>query len=72
MTFAPSWLFPSLVVSGIGLVLLMYGRRQQRWPHIIAGLAFLVYPLLTPTVGSMATVGAVIGLVLWIAVRQGW
>src|SRR5216684_3268838 len=39
MTFDPVWLFVSLIPSGIGLVLFVYGRKQQRWPQLAAGLA---------------------------------
>ena len=37
MNFDPTLLMLSLVPSGIGFVLLMYGRKQQRWPQLVAG-----------------------------------
>jgi hypothetical protein len=35
------WLFASLVVSAIGFVLLHYGRKMARVPHLLAGVALL-------------------------------
>ena len=44
MSFDPAWLFLSLFPSGAGFVLFVYGRKQQRWPLLAFGIAFLVYP----------------------------
>jgi hypothetical protein len=33
---------------------------------------FMVYPYFTPTVVSLVATGAVLGLLLWYAVRLGW
>ncbi len=70
--FDPAWLFLSLVVGGIGFVLFVYGRKQQRWPQLAAGLALLIYPYFTGTVTTLLFVGVAICTGLWIAVRQGW
>ena len=72
MNFDPAWLFLSLIPSGIGFVLFVYGRKQHRWPHIVAGLLFMTYPYVAPTVTSLLAVGAALGGVLWYAVRAGW
>lgn len=68
----PGWLFLSLIPGGIGFVLFTYGRKQERLPHLMAGVAFMAYPYFTPTVLSMSVVGVVLGVVLWGAVRLGW
>ena len=70
--FDPAWLFLSLVVGGIGFILFVYGRKQQRWPQLAAGLALLIYPYFTGTVTSLLVVGVAICGGLWLAVRQGW
>ena len=70
--FDPAWIFLSLVVGGIGFVLFVYGRKQQRWPQLAAGLVLLIYPYFTGSVTSLLGVGAAICAALWIAVRQGW
>jgi hypothetical protein len=68
----PTWLFLSLIPGGIGFVLFVYGKKQQRYPQLVAGLAYLVYPYFTPTVLSMTGVGVLIGAGLWAAIRLGW
>ncbi|HUL75092.1 MAG TPA: hypothetical protein VLT86_18405 [Vicinamibacterales bacterium] len=72
MSFDPSSLFIELIVSSIGFVLLVYGKKQGRLPHLLAGLAYLVYPYFVPDWLWMAIVGAAIGGGLWWAVRQGY
>jgi uncharacterized membrane protein len=72
MTLDPTWLFLSLIPAGIGSVLFVYGKKQQRPLQMVAGLLFIVYPYFTPDLVSLVGVGAAIGLALWYAVRQGW
>jgi hypothetical protein len=72
MNLDPTWLFVSLIPGGIGFVLLAYGKKQQRWPHVVAGLLFLVYPYFTASVMALVATGAAIGLLLWYTVRLGW
>jgi hypothetical protein len=68
----PTWLFLSLIPSGIGFVLFVYGKKQQRLPHLLAGVVLTVYPYLATSVTSLLAVGAAICLALWLAVRAGW
>lgn len=72
MSFDPTWLFVSLIPGGIGFVLLVYGKKQERWPHLVAGLLLIVYPYFTSGLISLIAVGVAIGFVLWYAVRLGW
>jgi len=72
MTLDPTWIFLSLIPSGIGFVLFVYGRKQDRWPHLVAGLLLMVYPYFATSVVSLLGVGALIGGGLWYAVRAGW
>jgi hypothetical protein len=72
MSLDPTWLFVSLIPSGIGFVLFVYGKKQERWPQLAAGLALMVYPYFTTGLVSLVTVGALIGLMLWYAIRLGW
>jgi hypothetical protein len=68
----PTWLLLSLFPSGVGFVLLVYGKKQGRWPQLAAGLALMVYPYFATTVWTLVGVGALIGTALWWAVRLGW
>ena len=72
MNLSPGWLFASLIVSAVGFILLHYGRKMARVPHVVAGLAMLVYPYFVP--GALANALIAVGLlaVLWLAVRLGW
>ena len=67
MSFDPASLFLSLIVSGIGFVGFMYGKKQVRFPHMMAGAILMVYPYFVPNAWAMAGVGAGI-IALWITV----
>jgi hypothetical protein len=67
-----SWLFLSLLPSGVGFVLFVYGKKQQRWAHAIAGLALMVYPYFATTLTSLAIGAAIIGGAFYMAVQGGW
>jgi hypothetical protein len=72
MNLDPTWIFLSLIPGGIGFVLFMYGKKQDRWPHLVAGLLLMVYPYLATSVMSLVGIGVLIGGGLWYAVRAGW
>ena len=72
MNLDPTWLILSLVPSGIGFALFMYGKKQSRMPHLIAGLVLMVYPYFATSVVSLLSIGALICAGLWYAVRLGW
>lgn len=72
MNLDPTWLFLSLIPSGIGFVLFIYGKKQGRWPQLVAGLALLVYPYFAETVTGLIGIGTAIGAALAIALRLGW
>ena len=72
MSADPAWLFLSLIPSGIGFVCFVYGKKQQRWPQLVAGLVLMVYPYVATSVTSLVGIGGAIGVALWLAVRAGW
>ena len=61
-----------MIPSGIGFVLIVYGKKQQRWPHVLAGIVFSIYPYFTPSILVMVIVGVALGTGLWVLVRGGW
>jgi uncharacterized membrane protein YjjP (DUF1212 family) len=72
MNIDPNWLLLSMLVSGIGFVLLMYGKRQSLLPHMVAGLTLLIYPYFVSNCWLMTLIAAVLLTGLWLAVRLGW
>jgi len=65
-------LLAGLLVSSIGLVFFMYGRKMGRPPHILAGVVLLVYPYFVSSVALMLGIAAALIALLWTAVRWGW
>jgi hypothetical protein len=72
MEFDFTLLLLGLVASGIGYVLFTYGRRQARWPQLVCGLVFMVYPYFTGSVTTLVGGGVMLGLVLYGMLAAGW
>jgi multisubunit Na+/H+ antiporter MnhC subunit len=72
MSMDPTLLFLSLITSGLGLVLFVYGKKQERWPQLAGGVALMIYPYFVSTVTGTLVIGAGIVAAVWLAVRQGW
>jgi hypothetical protein len=67
-----SSLLASLLVSSIGMVLFVYGKRQSRLPHMGVGIVMLVYPYFIGSPLLMLVIAAVLVLALVVSVRLGW
>ena len=72
MSLDPTWMFLSLIPGGIGFVLLVIGKKQGSWPHLVAGALLTVYPYFATNVASLILVGAAICGGLWLVLRLGW
>ena len=72
MSFDPTWLFLSLIISGVGLALFIYGKKQGRIPQLVVGLILMGYTYLVTSTLWMIVIAALILGALWWAVRQGW
>ena len=72
MSIDPGLLFLSLVTSGAGLVLFVYGKKQGRWPQLLAGIVLMVYPYFVDTLALSVGIAAVIVATMWRAIRQGY
>jgi ABC-type proline/glycine betaine transport system permease subunit len=66
------WLLLSIIPSGIGFVLFVYGKKQGRTPHLIAGVLLSLYPIVATTVTTLVVGGLLIGAGLWWAIRADW
>jgi len=65
-------LLASLVVGSLGLGLLVYGKRQRRWPHLAAGIALMVCPYFVPSAALILVIAAALAGLLYLATRQGF
>jgi len=72
MDFDPTLLMLSLIPSGIGFVLFVYGKKSDRWPQLVTGIALMAYPYFTGTVVSMLSVGVLLGAALYAMIQLGW
>ena len=72
MNLDPTWIFLSLIPGGIGFVLFIYGKKQDRWPQLAAGLALMICPYFASSVLALVVWAAFITVGLWYALRLGW
>lgn len=64
-------LFASLFIGTVGFAIFIYGKKQNRIPQVVAGLAMIAFPFFIGSLWWM--VGIAVGLlaVMTIAVRLG-
>jgi hypothetical protein len=72
MSFDPTTLLLSVFISALGVGFFIYGKKQQRAPQLVAGIALMVYTYFVSSVAVMLAVAAAIFVALWVAVRMGW
>lgn len=65
-------LLAGLLVSSIGCVLLMYGRRQGRAPQFVCGIALLVYPYFVGSALAILLIALPLLFLMWLALRAGY
>jgi hypothetical protein len=64
-------LLVSLLIGSIGFVCFAYGKRQQRFPQMVAGVLLSVYPYFVSNVMLMAGIAVAILVLLGVAIRLG-
>jgi hypothetical protein len=72
MSFDPGVLFFSLITSGVGFVLFMYGKKQERPPQLVGGIVLMVYPYFVSSLAMNVVIFVAVVAATWFAVRQGW
>ena len=72
MDFDANSLLASLLVSSIGFVLFVYGKKMARVPQLAIGLALMVFPYFVSGAIWILLIGALVLGLLWVAVRAGW
>jgi len=58
-------LFASMGIGTVGFGIFLYGKKQQRLPHVLVGIVLMVYPYFVP--GVLPMIGIAVGLIaaLW-------
>ena len=64
--------FAGLLISSIGFVLLVYGKRVGRPPQVVAGIVLLVYPYFVSGVVLTLSIGVAVLLLFLLMLRLGW
>lgn len=62
----PTTLLLSFLFGGIGFVAFRYGRRMQRVPPVVLGMALMTYPLLVSGTLALTLVGVTLTSGLWL------
>ena len=61
----------SLVIGCVGFVCFVYGKRQGRFPQMLAGVLLSVYPYFVTNLILMGGIAVAILVLLAVAVRLG-
>jgi len=67
----PAYLVASLLVSSVGFVMFVYGKKQHRPVQLGAGLLLLLLPFLLREGVWLGLAGAVVTMMVWGAVKAG-
>jgi hypothetical protein len=67
----PAYLIVSLIVSSVGFVMFIYGKRQHRPVQLGAGLLLLLIPFFVRDGLALGIAGAAISAFVWGAVKVG-
>lgn len=71
MDLSASSIIASLLVGGVGTGLFLYGKKQARIPHLLAGVALTIYPMFVPSAILVYAIAALVVGALWFGVRAG-
>lgn len=67
----PKYLFVALFTSGVGFVMLVYGKKQHRPLQLAGGIMLLVFPFLVRDAFLLGLVSAGICAGVWGGVKAG-
>jgi len=67
----PIYLAAAFVVSSIGFVMFMYGKRQHRPVQLASGLLLLLLPFLVRDALWLALAAAIVCAAVWGSVKAG-
>lgn len=61
----------SMAIGCVGLACFAYGKRQGRFPQMLAGASLMIYPYFVSNLALMAAIAVGLLALTWIAVRLG-
>ncbi len=67
----PAFLVVSLIVSSVGFVMFMYGKKQHRPVQLGSGLLLLLFPFLVRDPLALGLASAVVCAIVWGSVKAG-
>ena len=67
----PSYLVVSLIVSSVGFVMFMYGKKQHRPVQLGSGLLLLLVPFFVRDPLALGLASVVICAIVWGSVKAG-
>jgi hypothetical protein len=65
-------LIASFFIGIVGFSIFLYGKKQQRIPHLVAGLVLMIYPYFVPGVVAMVAIAVALLGILAVAVKKEW
>ncbi len=66
-----SSLLLSLLIGCVGFVCFVYGKKQQRFPQMVAGVVLSVYPYFVTNLILMTGIAVAVLVLLGVAIRLG-
>jgi hypothetical protein len=59
----------SILIGIVGMALVVYAKKQSRWPHGVVGLLMMIYPYFIPNALASGAIAVVLLGSLWAATR---
>ena len=72
MDLSTDGLVVSLVIGTVGMGIFAYGKRQQRFPHLIGGAALMICPYFVSGALHMVALGGAIVAAIFMAASAGY
>lgn len=71
MSFDANSLLLSLLIGCVGFVCFAYGKRQQRFPQMLAGVVLSIYPYFVSNLALMGAIAVAVLALMALAIRLG-
>lgn len=71
MSYDAATLFAALMIGTVGFAIFVYGKKQKRVPHLVAGITLMVYPYFVGSLAPMVGIAvAVLAGLFWVARQE--